>query len=262
MVVPRGYVLRAAGKLIDEERHEIFKTLSRTDERSSRSGRMNSPSWRSERHRVIVAGVIVAGNRIMAEVRVHAGAKAPSFAEDVGALVARLSDSLVEGNREILMLGGTDVPIIEVEQSCQKLADALQEVCERVVENLKHGSTRDVSSSQSLAGGNINIHAGELVSLGDGDFSQNAPEDFDAAGLVALLSQLRSVLEASRTAAGRQLMLRNQIRAIQILAQSPQPDRALLARSGSRLLLEVKAANLPVTVRAMLAELKQRLGLP
>jgi hypothetical protein len=148
MVVPRDFVLRAASKIIDNERREILKTLSRTDSLFSQNGGVNSSSWRSERHQVIVAGVTRAGDRAMAEVRVHAGAKAPTFAEDAGLLVAHLGNDLVQVNRKILMQGETEVSIVEIERSCQDLADALRGIYERIVDDLKHRPLRKVSTSR------------------------------------------------------------------------------------------------------------------
>jgi hypothetical protein len=241
MPVNRDFIWRALKRIADEENEKILKELTSVDSQFSQAGRLNSHSWRATRATTAVDGVKRAGTRMMEEVRSLVGSDAPGFAEEVGALMARLAHPLVEGHRNIQMHGRSAAIPAEIEESCQSLANALRGVRASIIDDLTH---RQVSSSPA------SVHIGKLtanapVTVAGRDAFQHV-EGFDVAALVGVLAEVRKVIEASRLTAEQQESLSDDLAAIEAVSKDQKRDVGRVVRLMQRLRGTLKEVGVPV----------------
>jgi hypothetical protein len=254
------FVLRALQQIAEEEDDAILSALTQVDSLFSKAGRLNSPGWRAERQKTIVAGVKHAGDRMKAEARQLGAADARNLSEEVGAFVARLSNSLVEKHRQIQMHGKVAAIPTEVEQSCQALVEALHKVQTDVMDDLKY---RLISSPAASA---PTVHIGNLtagghIAIGAGDVSQ-VVHGFDVGALFSLLAEVKRIVEQAQLGGDQHELVRDSVATIEVLAQQPKADAGLVARTVKRLAGVLKDVGVPVASGVVEAYIKTHMGLP
>jgi hypothetical protein len=257
MPVNRAFILDALRRIAYEERDVILRELASVDTLFSLGQRMNSPGWRMERQTKAVEGVKRAGERLKAEVRGLAGAEAPSFAEEVGALVGDVTTPIVASQWDIPINGPAEVTF-----PSQSLAEALYKVRTAVVDDLAHPPVQSTPAPGSLAGRDINIiNPAAPFAIAGRDAHQHV-EGFDAAGLLDVLAKVKDMVEASQATANQRERLSDDLATFEVMAQQQKPDVGRLGRMAKRLVGVLKDVAIPAAAGLLEAYAKQHLGLP